>query len=184
MEVPPLRTSVVAALAAVALVAGLWWQARAPDATLPLIEPVIGVAAVDETITVHIAGAVRLPGLVELPRGARVADAIALAGGARQDADLSSLNLAAPVADGAHLIVAERGSSLDGPSQDHSGPVRVNSATAGDLERIPGVGPVLAERIVAHREANGPFVSVEDLLDVPGIGEGKLASMRDSVAIP
>ena len=131
----------------------------------------------------HVSGAVRRPGLIEIAPGARVADAVVAAGGATFEADLSSLNLAGPVTDGARVVVPDRRSgSVDSAGAD--GPIPVNRATAQELERISGVGPVLAERIVAHREAHGPFSVVEDLLDVPGIGEGKLAAIRDDVAVP
>ncbi|HSG78691.1 MAG TPA: helix-hairpin-helix domain-containing protein [Acidimicrobiia bacterium] len=181
MEVPPLRSSLTAGvLALVALIAGCWWSGRAPEPPPLVVAP---VATRPEHITVHVSGAVRRPGLIEIVPEARVADAVAAAGGATPDADLSSLNLAGPVVDGARVVVPARGSTAARPAGGE-GPIRVNQATAEELERIPGVGPVLAERIVAHREAHGPFSVVEDLLDVPGIGEGKLAAIRDDVAVP
>ena len=112
-----------------------------------------------------------------------MADAVAAAGGALPGADLSALNLAAPVSDGQQLMVPEQ-SGTGAAAAVVEGKVRVNTAGVTDLERLPGVGPVLAERILQHRESFGPFGVVEDLLDVPGIGEGKLAALRDSVAIP
>jgi competence protein ComEA len=133
---------------------------------------------------VHVSGAVLVPGMIEVPSGSRVADAVAAAGGALPDADLTMLNLAAPVGDGQHLVVpvAGAGNGAAGSSADDR--VRINTAGVADLERLPGVGPVLAERIVRHREAYGPFGAVEDLLDVPGIGEAKLAALRESVRLP
>jgi competence protein ComEA len=140
-------------------------------------------------ITVHVAGAVRRPGLVRVRHQARVADAVAAAGGAAPQADLSGLNLAAPLGDGDQVVVPLRGDSGGGtagvggrPNDD--GRVRINTATEQELEQIPGVGPVLAGRIAAHREQYGPFAVVEDLLDVPGIGEAKLAALRDAVVVP
>lgn len=149
-----------------------------------------GPAAVDvevAQITVHVAGAVRRPGLVELGAPSRVADAVAAAGGATTAADLTALNLAAPVRDGDQIVVPVRGDPaalgpLNGTAA--AGRIRINAATASQLEEIPGVGPVLAARIITHREEFGPFATVEDLLDVPGIGEAKLAAMRDSVQVP
>ncbi len=132
------------------------------------------------TVTVHVSGAVVRPGLVTLELDARVADAIAAVGGATPDAQLGALNLAAIVGDGARLVVPS--DTSDNAVAD--GLIRVNSAGVSDLERLPGVGPVLAQHIVSYRESNGPFSVVEDLLAVPGIGEVKLAGMRDSVLVP
>jgi competence protein ComEA len=137
--------------------------------------------ATRRTVTVHVSGAVSRPGLVTLEPDARVADAIVAAGGATTDAQLGAINLAAPLGDGARLFVPTADAEVDGGAD---GVVRINSAGAGDLEQLPGVGPVLAERIVAFREDNGPFAVVEDLLAVPGIGEAKLAMLRDSVLVP
>ncbi len=135
---------------------------------------------VRRTVTVHVSGAVVRPGLVTLELDARVADAIAAVGGATPDAQLGALNLAAIVGDGARLVVPS--GTSDNAVAD--GLIRVNSAGVSDLERLPGVGPVLAQHIVSYRESNGPFSVVEDLLAVPGIGEIKLAGMRDSVLVP
>ncbi|HEY7705101.1 MAG TPA: helix-hairpin-helix domain-containing protein [Acidimicrobiia bacterium] len=145
---------------------------------------VIGVAD-PEAITVHVAGWVAVPGLVELAPSARVADAVAAAGGLRPGAAIEQLNLAAPVRDGDQVVVpgpaeAEAPGSPAG-SAGQGGPVRLNQASAQDLEGLPGVGPVLAERIIAYRDEHGPFEEVEDLLDVPGIGESKLAALRDLI---
>ena len=118
-----------------------------------------------------------------MERDARVADAIVAAGGATDDAELGALNLAAAVGDGSRLVVPSRSEALLGAVAG-DGLVRLNAATAADLEGLPGVGPVLAQRIVAHRSDYGPFEAVEDLLDVPGIGEAKLAAIRDLVIVP
>jgi competence protein ComEA len=122
-----------------------------------------------------------------LPADSRVADAVAAAGGALGSADLQLLNLAAPVADGEQVIVPRSGGTGSTPTARPAadeGEVNLNQADVTELEELPGVGPVLAERIVAHREANGPFGSIEDLLDVPGIGEGRLATLRDAAVVP
>lgn len=136
-------------------------------------------------VTLHISGEVVSPGLVVVAENARVADAIAAAGGSTRAADLASINIAAPVRDGDQIVIpslAEREGTAE--PLDGDGRVRINRATAGELEKLPGVGPVLAARIAVYRDEHGPFSSVEDLLDVPGIGEGKLATLRDSVALP
>lgn len=131
--------------------------------------------------TVHVSGEVLHPGLVVLAVPSRVADAIAAAGGAAPDADLGAVNLAAPVGDGSRLVVPAR-AAPGVPAA--GGEIRINTATAAELEGLPGVGPVLAAEIIAFRSANGPFAVVEDLLDVPGIGEAKLGAMRDGVIVP
>ena len=95
----------------------------------------------------------------------------------------TAINLASPVRDGEQIVVPSR-VSAGSPGAPADGKVHLNAATAGQLEEIPGVGPVLAERIVAVRSEMGGFVAVEDLLDVPGIGEAKLAAMRDMVVVP
>ena len=132
------------------------------------------------TVTVHVSGAVIRPGLVTLDSDARVADAIAAAGGATPDAQLGAVNLAATVGDGARLVVP----AVAGAPGVTDGLIRVNSASVSDLERLPGVGPVLAQHIVTYRDDIGFFEVIEDLLAVPGIGEVKLAGMRDSVLVP
>ncbi|MDX1689981.1 MAG: ComEA family DNA-binding protein [Acidimicrobiia bacterium] len=180
MDAPSRPVAVLGLLAAVTVGAALWWSSGAPG---PLPDPVVPEAnPLAAGITVHVSGAVRSPGLVEVASGARIADAVAAAGGARSDADLGALNLAAPVVDGGRVVVPAL--LPDAPAGSAPGRVPLNAASAEQLQRIPGVGPVLAERIVAHRSAHGPFTVVEDLLDVPGIGEGKLAAMRDAVAVP
>lgn len=170
-----------AVLLAGALAIGVWFNRAAPQPP-PLPPPSTGVAE----ITVHVGGAVASPGLVRVGPGARVADAIVAAGGFLATAETARVNLAAPVRDGERILVPERG-GLTAAGTRAAGAdagLDVNTADATALTGLPGVGPVLAERIVAHREANGPFRTVEDLLDVPGIGEGKLASLREHVSIP
>ncbi len=178
-----LHWAVVAGVIAVALASGVWFGSRGP-APPPPISFTVPSPAGTATIAVHVAGAVARPGVVELSAGARVADAVAAAGGAAAAADLSGVNLAAPVSDGGQVVVPTRSEGAGVSLRAGGGKVRLNSATAAALEALPGVGPVTAERIVAHREQHGPFASVEDLLDVPGIGEGKLAALRDLVEVP
>ena len=172
---------VVAVLLAAAVSGAMWFSAGAPEA--PPITLVEAESAGRPMLTVHVSGAVAVPGLVRLPPGSRAADAIAAAGGALPEAALGSVNLAAPLADGQHLLVPGRDERLSNATAGGS-PVPVNTASAADLESIPGVGPVLAQRIVEHRERNGPFEEVEDLLGVAGIGEAKLAALRESVQVP
>jgi len=156
----------------------------APPAELVVPAPAAPTSTTVESLVVHVAGWVRRPGLVEVAAGARVADVVAAAGGVLPGGDLAALNLAAPVRDGDQVRVPGPDESKVAGSVGSEGLVDVNRAGVAELERLPGVGPVLAERIVAHRERYGPFETVEDLLDVPGIGEAKLAALRDAIALP
>jgi competence protein ComEA len=135
------------------------------------------------TISIHVSGAVVSPGVVDLPEGSRAAAAIAVAGGATPDAALGRMNLAAPLRDGEHIVVPSVSDIADTPENVDTG-VDVNQATESELQELPGVGPVLAERIVSFRKDNGLFDTIEDLLDVAGIGEAKLNAMRDLIALP
>jgi len=175
----PAVAMLVAVAAGVAIGVG-----RAPD-PIPQsdVSPFVAVETTrPSTIVVHVAGAVNSPGLVRVPANARVALAIEAAGGVTPDAVLDAVNLAAPLVDGTQVVVPDAASGgTSGAGGTGDGLVHLNQATAADLETLPGVGPVLAERIVAYREEHGPFESVDDLLDVAGIGESKLGSMRDLV---
>jgi competence protein ComEA len=174
-------------LVLVAVAAGMWWGAGEAE-SIPTLESdtsTRGSSANQPTITVHVAGLVSRPGLVELAEGSRVADAIAAAGGLLPGARAEAINHAAALSDGQQVVVP--GAAGDGPAapgRTPDGKIRLNQATASDLESLPGVGPVIAERIVSYREENGPFESIDDLLDVPGIGEAKLADLRDHVEVP
>ena len=142
--------------------------------------PTLPAVAVD----VHVAGWVVSPGVVSIPEGSIVADAVAAAGGMRTGAAAETLNLAAPVADGDQIVVPGPGdetSGVPGSPGAGGGLLSLNTATADELQELPGVGPVLAARIVSHRDAVGRFETVEDLLEVSGIGEAKLAALRDLV---
>lgn len=134
-------------------------------------------------LVLHVTGSVRRPGLVELSEGDRVGDAIRMAGGPRNGADLSAVNLAMRVADGQQVVVPGRrsGPAMGPGASTASGaasPVSLNGATVDQLDELDGVGPGLAEKIVAERQKRGGFRSVEDLADVPGIGEKRLESLR------
>ena len=140
-----------------------------------------------ETLIVHIAGRVRHPGLYEFPVGARIADAIETAGGALRSADLDALNLAEELADGIQVNVPARGQAPAALSSTASTPgataVPLNSADAAALETIPGVGPVTASAILVHRDQVGGFESIEELLDVDGIGPATLEAIRPYVTL-
>lgn len=127
-------------------------------------------------LVLHVTGAVKRPGLVEVREGDRVGDAIRRAGGPLRGADLTGVNLAMRVADGQQVIVPDRAAAATaaGPSA----PVSLNSATLEQLDTLDGVGPGLAQKIVAARDQHGGLRSVDDLADVPGIGEKRLESLR------
>ena len=146
-------------------------------------------------IIVHVSGAVDLPGVVVLTSGDRVVDAVAAAGGATVEADLARVNLASVVGDGEHvhvpvideaMPVEVMPSSVVNRDDGEAGalaPVDINLATADELESLPGVGPAIAAAIVQTRIDRGPFLTVEELLDVPGIGETKLATLTPHVFV-
>lgn len=221
----------VALLVAVVLVAGFLWYrtgADGPDETVLDVgtpppgettegsdDIAIDGAATTSTTTddaandpsvdlvVHVAGAVTSPGIVRVPPGSRVGDAVDSAGGALADADLDRLNLAAVLEDGQRILVARRGDPPDpaavtgvtggagdplggggsGSGDDSAAPIDLNEADAEDLEELPGIGPVLAEAIIDERESRGGFRSVNELRDVRGIGEKRFEDLRDRVTV-
>jgi competence protein ComEA len=143
---------------------------------------------------VHVAGAVRRPGVYRLSAGARVKDAVKRAGGARQGADVNAINLAAKVVDGQQVVVPARGRAgavaASGAAGDSAGasaagtsgpPISLNNATAEQLDTLDGVGPATAQKIIGWRTQHGGFRSVADLGQVPGIGPKKLAALKDKV---
>ena len=146
-------------------------------------------ATVAAEVVVHAAGALRSPGLYRLAAGARVAELVEAAGGPVDDSDLDRLNLAAPVADGQQVYVPRRGEAIPAVTGAKAGvaapagPVDLNTATADQLDTLPGVGPATAQAILTERERRGRFASVEELLEVRGIGEAKLDALRDLVRV-
>jgi competence protein ComEA len=133
-------------------------------------------------LVVDVVGAVRRPGVYRLRHGARVQDAVARAGGVTARADPVAVNLAAPLVDGEQVVVAARG-AVGGAASGAapSSPVSLSTATAEQLDALPGIGPVTAQKIVDYRQAHGPFTSVDGLDAIPGIGPAKLAELRPLV---
>ncbi|MFG1921570.1 helix-hairpin-helix domain-containing protein [Cryptosporangium sp. NPDC048952] len=179
----------------VALVAGVAaWRAR-PDAepvdTATIVDapaPSESAAASPSMTVVAVSGRVRRPGLVRLPTGARVADALNAAGGALPGADLSSLNLARKVLDGELIAVGVPGAAAPAPGNpgapaDANAPLDLNAATVDQFDALPGVGPVLADRIVAYRTEHGGFRSVDQLREVDGIGDSRFEKLRPLVRV-
>jgi competence protein ComEA len=186
------------------------WRLRDPRSAavrvLPPATPTGAAAATAVVLRVYVSGAVAKPGVVVLPDGARIDDAVRAAGGFR-DADMAAINLAAPLADGVQVNVPALGQAegstangtvsgsggvtsapfAGGPSGSAGaaagGKVNVNRATVTELQALPGIGPALAQRIVDYRTASGPFASVDDLGSVSGIGDKTLERLRPLVAV-
>jgi len=156
---------------------------RVPAFALPRAAP----PAPPPLLVVDVAGAVRRPGLYRLQHGARVADAVAKAGGAGPKAAMDGVNLAAPLADGEQVVVPSRvpGGGAVAPAGSSpaatTGPVSLSTATAEQLDALPGIGPVTAQRIVDYRTAHGAFHSVDELDAISGIGPAKLDQLRGLV---
>lgn len=222
---------VTSAVLLLAVVAGTWWAvgwltspAGPTGSGAPVAAPVEPAASAGsreepvadtpvpdggptgpaDTVTVHVAGEVAEPGLVELPAGARVQDALQAAGGPTEQAAVDRLNLAAPAVDGSQILVpgpesipgvggggdgaagagtpAAAGSGVGGTGAGGPGGVNVNTADAATLEQLPGIGPALAGRIIDHREQVGPFGSLEDLDAVSGIGPAMMERLDGLVS--
>jgi competence protein ComEA len=176
-----------------------------PEVTLPRARPTAapsnGADAADQQsgpleVTVHAAGAVVHAGVYRLTAGARVTDLLAAAGGAAPDADVDALNLAARVDDGERVYVPHRGEvpagalaagdPSDGGRASNGAPdppVDLNTATLTDLDALPGVGPATAQAILDHRRSKGRFRSVDELLEVRGIGPSRLQALRKRVRV-
>ena len=168
------------------LVAGRVLRSAAPRGAAP--PPLRAAAPVRARssaglLVVDVAGAVRRAGLYHFREGSRIADAIARAGGARQGADLDLVNLAAPLADGEQVLVPRGpgGAAAAAGASSPTAPVDLNSATAEQLDALPGIGPVTAQKIVDYRQAHGAFHSVDDLDAIPGIGPSRIENLRGLV---
>ena len=160
-------------------------SARAAPSTAVRIEPRAATVAL-----VHVAGAVRSPGVYRLREGERIQDAVRRAGGPRAGADLNAINLAAKVADGQQVVVPRRGTAVAaaiGAAAPDGGPaappVSLNSATAEQLDTLDGVGPATAAKILDWRRQHGGFRSIDDLGEIPGIGPKRLAALRTKVQL-
>lgn len=161
---------------------------RVPPPVVPT-DTVAAAPSVKPVVVVDVVGAVRRPGLYRLTEGARVADALARAGGATARAQLDLVNLAAPISDGEQIVVPRRGAAAPaaggasgGATGVPAGPVHLNTATLEQLDALPGVGPVTAQKILDYRREHGAFGSVDELDAIPGIGPARLEQLRDLVA--
>lgn len=206
-------TLVVGAVAVAAAAISGWWAFATPtpppvEQVLPRVDTIVGapesdppgVARTDDdpvdptTIVVHVDGAVRRPGVHELPAGARVIDAIDAADGLTGEADRARLNLAAPLGDGQRVwvpiageeeppVVGPDGGGATAGAEIDDGPIDLNRADQAALETLPGIGPSIAGAIIEHRTREGPFGRVEDLLEVSGIGPARLAQLEPLVTV-
>lgn len=183
--VVPAHLRVVAVGAVAACVLLTWYLlAQRPQASEPVAPVQFASSATKEPsgeLVIDVIGKVKRPGIVTLPRGSRVHEAVAAAGGVRgKNVDTSSLNMARILDDGEQIVVGDEAAEAPGAT---SGKVNLNSASVDQLDTLPGVGPVTAQAIVAWRDEHGRFSSVDDLLDVRGIGDATLNELRDLVTV-
>ncbi len=173
------------------LAAALWWWLSAPVQRAQVAPRLIRnlSTALPQTVTADVVGDVRRPGVVRLPAGARVVDAVAAAGGVVPH-HRPVVNMARLVIDGEQIVVgagagtgAGTGATSVGSSVGAIAQVNLNQATVEQLDTLPGVGPVIAERIVEYRKTHGSFSHTRDLLDVPGIGDAKFADMASAITV-
>ncbi len=192
------RLVAAALLVVVLLVVGVRHLARGGSAPPALrVRPVVGqggggqggaqparsASSRTQLLVVDVAGAVHDPGLVRLPAGSRVADAIARAGGLARTAERSGVNLAAPVADGEQVLVPARGAAGAAAAGGGAaaGPVSLSAASLEQLDALPGIGPVTAQKIVDYRTQHGAFRSVDEFDAIPGIGPAKISQLQGLV---
>lgn len=171
-------------------------QAEPTTAPIPsIVPPTVG------PMHVYVSGAVKHPAVYELPPGSIIDDAVRAAGGFAADADPAAVNLAQPAADGMQIHVPLLAEAIATPPPISLPPgadpttavrmggitvgglININAATQADLEMLPGIGPTMAANIIAHREANGPFATIEAIMDVPGIGDGKFEAMKALITV-
>ena len=158
---------------------------------LPAIK-VPEVPTIAPVVVVDVAGKVNRPGVYKLPTGSRAIDAVTAAGGAKKGVDLSDINLAHVLNDGEQIVIGApkvvtttRGRSVakSGGTIKLNGPLSINNATAAQLDALPGIGPVMAARIITYREKNGPFKTIDDLRKVSGMGASKFEALKSLIKI-
>ena len=178
------------ALSAIVVATSAFFVVRGTSQEIEVVAPELTMVESIAQVTVDVAGAVTNPGVYSLPINSRVIDAITAAGNVLKGADVSDINLARILKDGEQVYVyppsrnggSARSSVRNAPTRS-SGPIVLNRASAKELEALDGIGPVLAARIIAYRNANGPFVTLEALLEVSGIGPAKFAQFKEKIRL-
>jgi competence protein ComEA len=178
-----LLLALAAVVAFVSLVLVVVNRPEPPAGEFSISEQPSDSVAIEQYLYVHIVGEVVTPGMYQLPLGARLVDAVFAAGGLTESADNSSVNLARELSDGEQVIVSSVNDQSEALGSNTGGLISINRAGSKQLEELPGIGPALSSRIIAWREANGGFKSIEDLLKVSGIGENLLSGLKDSVTL-
>jgi len=178
-----LLVSLAALVAVASLVLVAINRPEAPTGEFEITEGLNEAEAVEQFLYVHIVGEIKTPGMYQLPLGARLVDAVFAAGGLTADADNSSVNLARELSDGEQIVVFKVGEIAEAGGSAPGGLISINSATAEQLEELPGIGPALSSRIIAYRDANGGFKTKEDLLNVSGIGDSIFAGFTDLITL-
>ena len=183
-----LGAAVVLVLVALAITVGIgiFRGQSAPTQAVTIAKTPAATTGAATELYAHVSGAVRDPGLYVLPDGSRVVDAVAAAGGFAKGAGRDGVNLARPLSDGEQLVVPKKGeqaTAAPGSGAVGGGKLNLNTADQAALEELPGIGPALAQRIIAWRDENGRFTSIDDLLAVSGIGDKLLAGLRDAVTV-
>ena len=178
------------ALSAIVVATSAFFVVRGTSQEIQVVAPELTVAESVAEVTVDVAGAVTNPGVYSLPINSRVIDALKAAGDTLKGADVSDINLARIIKDGEQVYIypPQKGGSLVRVSPQRAkakqtGPIALNRASAKELESLDGIGPVLAARIVAYRKVNGPFVNIEDLLKVSGIGTAKFGQFKEKLRV-
>lgn len=152
------------------------------------ISPAQGAASASDKIVVYVTGAVNNPGVIELPADSRIIDAVNKCGGMNESADPENINMAQKVTDGSQIKIPDKSNSDTAAGNapaaaDKSGRININTADETELDKLPGVGPAMAKRIVEYRQNNGRFQSAEDLKKVRGIGDSKYTALKDKITI-
>ncbi len=177
-------------ISALVIALSIFLVMRGATEEIPLVPEGLAVTEAVAQVTVDVAGAVKVPGVYTLPANSRVMDAIKAAGDKLKGADVSDINLARIVKDGEQIYIyppSKSGSAIRISPQrakaKATGPIALNRASAKELESLDGIGPVLAARIIAYRNQNGPFLSIDDLMKVSGIGTVKFAQFKEKLRI-
>lgn len=168
------------------------YERRPQPEPMEIIEPTIAPTLTPAPIQVHVTGAVRQPGVYALPPGSRLLQAVEAAGGLADDADRENINLAAYIRDGQQVHIPAQGAALPpGPASsgaasgggENDGLVNLNTATAEELDTLPGIGPVYAERIIAYRNEHGPFTDPAQIMEVQGIGPARYEQIKSRITV-